>query len=237
MPPGTLSNSRKFHILVEKVPKPRIKPDIWERPLTRALGAFMLTTVLGTILTTCWQTRQWREQQIYTARVDRAKIQMQIAKSVTERLNDAFSCSNHVVFMTLLDAQGNAATIRDEQLRSSVEEWMRQDRTWRVSESVLLADTTAQFTRPDVSRLLTQALENRRQLFKKILEFIEISHAEPVPSKGDPHRKQLEDINAEIYLLVHNTTGRGMVLPQLTQAMISEMREDQASRESLWDRL
>jgi hypothetical protein len=228
--PASPAVARRFHVILDKVHEPQTPRSIWEHPVIRALGAFALTTVLGTVITTCWQTRQWTEQQDYTARAKQAETQLSVTKAVTEKVSDAFSCSNHVVFLTLLDANGASAEVRNRHLPVSIEEWIRQNRTWRVSEATLVADTTAHFSRPSVHQLLAQVLESRRELFKNMTQFIEISRGEPVPQIGDPRRKELQDINSKIYNIVRATTGGGGLLPRLTREMIAEVQEDQRRR-------
>jgi hypothetical protein len=213
----------------------------------RALGAFVLTTVVGTILTTCWQTRQWNEQQQYTARVERAKAQLEVTNAVTQKVSDAFSSNNQIIFLSLLGAKGNAKAIRKQQLNLAVEDWIKQNRSWRVDEAALLAQTSAYFTKPRVHTLLTQILDNRQKLFVKVREFVEESHAEPVPSKEGERRAKLHQINRDIYLLVRDTTARDPqdtnpivrpgLMQMLVEEMISEIRDDQVVKKVWWQQL
>lgn len=218
------------HVLIEKVPEAPATRAWWDHPIARALGAFALTTVVGTIITTSWQTKQWTEQQAYAARAERAKVQMEVAKNVAERVSDAFSASNQVLYLTLLDAHGKAARVRDKQLQASIEEWLRQNRTWHVDESVLTAQTTAHFSRSSVHLLAAHVFRKRQQLFKQMTTFIEVSRGEPVPPAPHPRRDKMLKINEQIYPLMVNTLGDRKLLPLLTREMIDEMREEQTQR-------
>jgi len=233
------------YVSIDKVADPP-KP-LW-RSVTRAIGAFVLTTIVGTILTTCWQTRQWKEQQEYTARVERAKAQLEVTNAITQKVSDAFSSNNQIIFLSLLDANGKTAKgIRDQQLKVAVEDWIKQNRSWRVDEAALFAQTTAYFTKPSVHRLLSQILDNRQKLFVKVREFVDESRAEPVPSKKGRRRARLQQINRDIFLLVRETTAlnvqnaepisRRGLLQMLVEEMINEIRDDQVVNKGWWRQL
>lgn len=238
---------RQLYVRLENVTTEQPK-TVWQHPVAKALGAFLLTTVVGTILTTCWQTRQWTEQQEYTARVDRAKAQLEITKELTQKVMDAFSTSNQVIFLTLLEAKGTSARrIRDQQLRSAIEDWLKQNRSWRIDEATLLAETNAYFECDTVRKLVTEVLKNRYNLFIKVREFLEVSQALPAPPAGTQKRAKMLKINQEIFLLIRDTISTDLqnppspttsgALPRLTAAMIKESRQTQLLQKPLWRQL
>lgn len=225
----------RLHVTLEQI-STSAKGSLWTHPLTKAAGAFVFTTLIGSFLTAAWQYGQWTEQQIFTARADRAKAQLEITKHATEKISDTLSSSNHLIFVTLLDLKGRAKPRHDAQLRASVDEWIMQDRTWRASESVILADVTSQFQSRRVHCLLRQILANRREISKQMIDFVETSRGEPFSEMDMKRRSKLEEINSKIYLLMEGTIGEGKLLSQLRIEMIKEMRETQEVKQPIWRR-
>jgi hypothetical protein len=214
----------KLHVVLEN---PRARTRWWDHAIARALGAFLLTTVLASVVGACWQRRHWAEQQAYDARNQKSATQVQLAGSVVRRISEAFSASNQVIYLTLLTTSGPLTNIRRAQLRQSLDEWIAHNQKWRIEEKVLVAETMAHFRDRRIGPLLEHIIKNGNTMVREMTQFVEVSQGDTVPGEPDPRRAELEAINQRIFNLVAETTGPDGLLSRLATHMLSEARAGQ----------
>jgi hypothetical protein len=226
----------KLHVVFEPHDQPAPSKPWFDHPAARAIGIFILTTVVGGLLSARWQSQHWEEQQAYAARNERAKARLDLSSAVTRRVSEAFSASNQIVYLTVLSADGTFAQTRNSQLSASLQDWLAQNRQWRIEEKVLLAETRANFSDHEIHTLLRQIVANRETLSRLVTQFIEISQGGPVPAVGNKRRDELEAVNPKIFNIVAETTGPTGLLPRLSELMIREARAGQEPPPRPWYR-
>jgi hypothetical protein len=217
------------------------RTSVWDRPFTKLIAPFVLTTVVGTWLTVAWQTWQWHEQQEYAARQERVKTRMKLMSTLTRSVGETVTVAEDVLIFRQVDLDENLGAYRAAELQKLLTKWFEQNREWRVEEKVLYAQLTANFCDPQVGILFRELQANRGEIFLDVNELLQRTQGVPFPY---PESQTTTDLSNRIRTFVMKTTGRERatkkhaardgILPRLTQVMIEETKRDQCQPSRDW---
>jgi hypothetical protein len=209
----------------EKAPPP--KPS--EHPLVTLLGTFVLTTVVGTWLAGVWQTTQWAQQQDYAGREQAAKTRLELMTTVTQRVAETLAAGEDVAILDQMKFPAQIATMRAAEVQSRIPAWFSANRRWRVDEKVLLAQTTANFSKQCTDKFRT-IIANRNELFKTVNNLLERTGGAPVEIAAPTYKEIVNDHNHAV-TVVKDTND---TLAKLSTCMIAETRAEQKRSATWW---
>ena len=204
----------------------------WKHPFVRLFAPFLLTTVVGTWLAYVWQTREWTEQQDYTARQQIAKTRMDVMTAFVRRVSELVAAGDDLMALYQFELTGALAPMREHEMEERIKRWFDENRRWRIDEKVLVAQVRANFSDPRISQRLTEILIHRRDLSQTVNKFLGETGGRPLP---DPPPKSVVKLhNHAITVIVETTGGTKQVeeglLAKLSTVMIEETRRDQHPR-------
>jgi hypothetical protein len=183
---------------------------------------FALTGVLGSLLTSCWQTQQWRREQALEARKDVTKERVAVMNLTTEAIAESFTAAEDVLHLFAWDWSADSPVVN---LKERSATWTASSRRWRVDEKVLLARMDANFRGTRAPILLNAIIQRRRRLGNDIQNLLAV--ADRVAATGKTTLEQeaeIEEHRVDALKLVNETTGTNGFLSRLTAVMVQEIQ-------------
>lgn len=198
------------HALLDDAGKSK---TFWEWPSVKLLAPFILTTVVGTWLAITWQTRQWTEQQKYTAIQEAAKTRLDLVATVTQKVGETFASGEDILILYQVN--------RKAEMQKHVSQWLEQNRAWRVEEKVLAAEIEANFSDPEIARDYDALRNQRRKLFFTINDFLQLASGKNTAGQ----QARLTQLNNTALTIIRDTTSSNGLLVRLSKRMLQETRE------------
>lgn len=198
------------HALLDDTGKSK---TFWEWPSVKLLAPFILTTVVGTWLAITWQTRQWTEQQKYTAIQEAAKTRLDLVATVTQKVGETFASGEDILILYQVN--------RKAKMQKHVSQWLEQNRAWRVEEKVLAAEIEANFSDPEIARDYDALRNQRRKLFFTINDFLQLASGKNTAGQ----QARLTQLNNTALTIIRDTTSSNGLLVRLSKRMLQETRE------------
>jgi hypothetical protein len=204
------------------------RDSLLRHPAALVVLTFLLTGAIGSMLTSLWQTRQWRREQTYAAAQDLTGERVAVMNLTTEAIAESFTAAEDVLHLVAWNWSPGSPVLS---LKERSAAWIAASRQWRVQEKVLLARVDATFdgARPNV--VLHRIIDRRQYLGNDIQNLLALADQVAATGKVTPEQEAtIEKHRNNALLLIHETTGTGGLLSQLTSAMVAQIRPEKPQR-------
>ncbi len=185
-------------------------------PLTLLVCGFLLTGLVGSALTTRWQSREWDRQRRQLARELELRQKVALFEESTTAVAEAFTAAEDILFMFSYESGLNPK----EDLTERIGFWKTESRKWRTRSKVLSAKLASSFADPRISTIFHELILDRRHLGNDIANLLD--HL----SERGHDTTPTEETRAQVKLdlsIVNQATGEGGKLPRLVALLRAEI--------------
>lgn len=160
------------HLIDEALAKQKKEKEsggFFKHPAVLLVLTFIFTGILGSVLSTCWQNKQWAEQEKYHAAELATQERLETIRYATETIAASVASAEDVLhlFSWSWPAKSEVAILGER-----AKYWREESRKWRVAEKVLSARVHASFNDKDVNSLLDQIIDDRYNLGNAITNLL-----------------------------------------------------------------
>lgn len=181
-------------------------------PFTLLVCGWLLTGVLGTWLTTCWESREKDRERHRLARELEIKQRVALFEETTTAVAETFTAAEDIVsIFEYGPGPGNQQDIAER-----VAHWKSASREWRTRSKVLSAKLAATYTDPRIPSQFQGIVNSRRQLGNDIVNHLgDLAHSLP---------EKLPQWAADSKEIIQKTTGSDGTLPRLVGLFHAEIK-------------
>jgi hypothetical protein len=195
-----------------------------KHPVTLLLVAFVLTTLLGTIIASCWKYWEWENEQAYLktqaqcdrerqTRSDEIRQKYEVKDEIIKRVAETNTAAEEILLYFQMDS------IRRKQLQHErTQYWQDATRAWRINEKILRQRLLLRFENRDVARLFETLGRYRGWVG------ININNQQEALSHGGAICREIVD---QSNLCMSHVTWD--LMPQVIEMMNKEILEDERS--------
>lgn len=220
----------KKEILDELKRKGSSVGEFLKHPAFILLAGFILTTVMGTWLSSYWQDRQWKGQQEYLksqSDIERTRLTRQglikekydIRDQTIKAIAEASTAAEDMLesFTWQLD-DSRRTTDAPERARY----WQEASRNWRINSKTLAQKISFRFNKPEVLKTFDHITEIRAAVGNKI----QILKRRVEESKGSVLAD--EQFQRDVYAVNGQINEVVRLAQELMKVMTEEIREDES---------
>jgi hypothetical protein len=130
-----------------------------KHPVTLLVVAFVLTTLLGTIIASCWKYWEWENEQAYLktqaqcdrerqTRSDEIRQKYEVKDEIIKRVAETNTAAEEILLYFQMDPV-RRKQVRDERTNY----WKEATRAWRINDKILRQRLLFRFENRDVAQL------------------------------------------------------------------------------------
>ncbi len=238
-----ISEILKGEIIGEIKPKENKKSFLGEGTLGRFIAGFILTGVIGTWLSSCWQSKQWAEQQVYTKNQKKIERNYELTDEITVETAKTFTAVEDI--LQLFQNASKQHKLEEEKERRKF--WRKTSREWRVNSKKLFSEITANFKDPNICKLLTEIIDDRRYVGNYTLRLMNNLDEKTLAiiKKYKKENKEIKNKNlkekSELYYQIkkytdetEKVTGENGKLRKLAKLMNDEIENIKETEKAYW---
>ncbi len=215
--------SLKKEILSELKPKDSFWDKFFKHPAFLLIVGFILTTLLGTTLTSYWQYKTWSGQQRLATQQAVVKQKYELKDEIIKTVAETNTAAEDALASFLLDSE-------DSRLKTELPErmkaWREASKNWRKNSKILKDKLIFRFEDPEILKVFDKIIYLRAEVGGQIDKYqkqIETSKGD-ILSEKNPANKEFEDS-------VYSTNGKASEFVKLTEtlmkSMVAEIKEDE----------
>lgn len=157
----------KKKILSEVRPRKSSIGSFLEHPASMLVAGFILTTIFGTIITSCWKYREWQNEQAYTAtqtHCERERLTMtegikqknEVKEEIIKRVAETNTAAEEILKYFEI-----APTRQEQEKEERSKYWKEASRNWRINSKILKQRLILRFNNPSISTLFAEITRYR----------------------------------------------------------------------------
>ena len=198
-----------------KPPKSKIGSFAKHPAILLVLG-FLLTTGLGTLLTSNWQSREWSRQQLQLAQQRKLDQKYALADDFNKAISETIASADDILNLFKSDWD-NQTLAKEEPERMAY--WRQTSRNWRVASKIFITKLAAYFDDPQAKELFQEIILKRRRIGNNINRLLADYRGK------NRQNQQAQSIADETINLINETLNLTL---QLTNSMVQEARHDES---------
>lgn len=147
----------KKQVLKELRPEEPPDDGLLKHPATLLVLGFALTTIFGTIITSCWKYKEWQNEQEYLktqsqcdrerlTKTEEIKQKYEVKEAVIKGVSETNTAAEEILRYLLLDPAR-----RDKEGADRVVYWKEASRNWRINSKILTQRLVFRFRDPRVT--------------------------------------------------------------------------------------
>ena len=198
-----------------------------QHPATLLITGFVLTGIVGTLLTTRWQRKEWdRQQQSQSLEWSRQQSRLiqihnidhkyEVIDEITKAVGESNAAASDILFTFNAKAM-NLPELKGKEGRIKL--WHQADQSWQKNISVIAQKLNVFFKDPQFQDELQKIIDKRDLIFFNLLELIDRAAENP----REIETEDFKGIAQKTKLLINL---RSEDLQQLVNLMIKEIEAD-----------
>jgi len=215
--------SLKKEILSELKPKASFWDNFFKHPAFLLIVGFILTTFLGTTLTSYWQYKTWSGQQRLATQQAIVKQKYELKDEIVKTVAETNTPAEDALASFLLDS-GNSRF--KTELPEKMKAWREASKNWRKNSKILKDKLIFRFDDPEIIKVFDKIIYLRAEVGGQIDGFqkkVEATKGD-ITNKKNPNNKEFEDA-------VYATNVKASEFVKLTEAlmklMVAEIKLDE----------
>ncbi|HLL70203.1 MAG TPA: hypothetical protein VK363_02150 [Pyrinomonadaceae bacterium] len=212
----------KKEVLRELAPKESAAEKNLKHPASLLVIGFVLTTLFGTIISSCWKYLEWENEQEYLktqtqcererqTRSEEIKQKYEVKDEIIKRVAETNTAAEDILLYFQLEPAR-----RESEREERIKYWKEASRNWRINDKILRQRLLLRFKNPDVSELFNEMTRYRGWVG------ININNQQDELSKGE---KPCAAIIDQANLCMGHVTGN--IMPQVIKIMNEEIWADE----------
>lgn len=194
--------------------------EIAKHPAVLLFLTFVLTTVVGSLVTSWWQYQQWQRQEALRASQEKAKARVEVINLTAQSIAESFAAAEDVLHLFAFEWHRKSQVVT---LSERAKHWTERSRQWRVAEKVLVARVSSAFPDARIRGLLQSIMEDRTYVGNDIENLL--SMADTKRGQYSPaDQKEIKETVDHALHLVNGVSRQDQKLAQLIGRMIEETR-------------
>jgi len=193
-------------------PEPTADAGFLRHPFTLLVCGWLLTGVLGTWFTTCWDRSEKARERRRVALDLELKQRVALFEETTTAVAETFTAAEDVLSLF----EYGAGPARQKEVAERLAFWKAAGRAWRTHSKVLGAKLAATYNDPRIAIQFQEIINTRRQLGNDIANHL-AELAKPPPEK-------LPDWVADGKRLIQQTTGPSGTLRSFVGLLRAEIK-------------
>lgn len=169
--------------------KPKRKLSDFGKQIILLIVAFVLTTVLGGILTYVWKQRDWHNQQSYLAQQRALDKKYAVIDRTFKEVAITTSAAEDVLWIYYSDQ------LSQKDIDERMANWYKSSRDWRVQSKILSASLAGNFKDQDIGKTFDDIVSKRRLLGNAIMNLPKVTAKKrPITDKVKPNLESANDL-------------------------------------------
>lgn len=206
--------------LVDEAGKDKKRESWTKHPAFLVVLTFLLTGVVGSLLTSVWQHFEWKHQQDRRVAEEMTKQRLELMTFATQAVAQSCTAAEDVLWLFAWQWSEKSDVLTLQQTGAN---WIVESRKWRTSEKVLRARLAADFPRERESLIFEQIINDRRRLGVDIQNLLSIADAARGRSYTPLELADIEKRRSRVLKLIDDTTGSHGRLQHLVKVMLQDL--------------
>jgi hypothetical protein len=160
-------DSLKKEILSEVNPKGSSVGEYLKHPASLLVIGFILTTLFGTIIASCWKYLEWENEQEYLktqtqcererqTRSEEIKQKYEVKDEIIRRVAETNTAAEEILLYFQMEPSR-----REREQDERIKYWKEASRNWRINEKILRQRLLLRFNNPTVTELFEEITRYR----------------------------------------------------------------------------
>lgn len=200
------------------------RPSITQNPAFLLILGFILTTGLGTWLTSWWQSTEKARQDSASTKQRMIEQKQAIADDVNRAVAETKTAGEDLLTLFLFDEYPK---LRDKTMSENMDFFMRKSREWRVNSKILQQKVINRFRNKDASKKLNEIISIRASVGEDIRNL----RLEVLDSKDWKIISNM-DFRKRVRETLQKSEQMSQETVDLMRMMSDEIKEDERDEES-----